>query len=172
MTKVWKQRLSFVAFWFAIATVGIGLAPSQASAAVNAYLIVSGVTGPSTSRPGAIDLLSFSFGVASGQKNFCSGPSVLKVLDVTSPVLAASVGGPPFSEVRIEYDKPVGDHQEVYFVLTFKNAQITSVQDSGSNENPTESVSFAPTSVGISFKPEKDDGTLGPAVTTVVQCTK
>ena len=134
MTKVLKQRLSSVAFGVALVTLGMALAPSSASAAVPAYLFVSGVPGPSTSRLGAIDALSFSFGVASGRKNLCSDLAVMKVLDETSPMLAAGVGQ-TFSEVRLEYDKPVGSAQVTYYVLKLVNVQITSVQQSGSNEN-------------------------------------
>ena len=45
-----------------------------------------------------------------------------------------------------------------------KDALITSVQLSGSNENPTESVSFAFQGVEIAYKAENDDGTLAGAV--------
>jgi type VI secretion system secreted protein Hcp len=62
------------------------------------------------------------------------------------------------------YDKPVGDKQADYFRIYLKDALITSVQLSGSNENPTESVSFAFQGVEIAYKAEKDDGTLDAAV--------
>jgi type VI secretion system secreted protein Hcp len=58
----------------------------------------------------------------------------------------------------------VGDKQEDYFRIWVKDALITSVQLSGSNENPTESVSFAFQGVEVAYKPEKDDGTLDAAI--------
>ena len=65
------------------------------------------------------------------------------------------------------YDKPVGKdatEQADYFRVYLEDALVTSVQLSGSNENPTESVSFAFQAVEIAYKAEKDDGTLAAAV--------
>lgn len=147
--------------------------------AVNAYLYVDGVEGPSTSKPKFIDILSFSWGVSqtsvygtgasgkeakAGRADF-SNLSVMKVLDKTSPLLADHcASGNILKEVYIVYDKPVGDKQEDYFRIYLKDALITSVQLSGSNENPTESVSFAFQAVEVAYKPEKDDGTLDAAI--------
>jgi type VI secretion system secreted protein Hcp len=147
--------------------------------AVNAYLYVDGVTGPSTSKAGFIDILSFSWGVSqtavygtgasgkeakAGRADF-SNLTIMKVLDKTSPLLADHCAtGNILKEVYILYDKPVGDKQEDYFRVYLKDALITSLQLSGSNENPTESVSFAFQAVEIAYKPEKDDGTLDAAI--------
>ena len=72
--------------------------------AVNAYLIIEGLPGPSKSRENAIDILSFSFG-ASMTSTYQSGSSgqeskagradvtnvtIMKVLDKTSPDLFAN----------------------------------------------------------------------------------
>jgi len=147
--------------------------------AVNAYLYVDGVEGPSTSNPGHIDVLSFSWGVSqtstygagasgkeakAGRADF-SNLSIMKVLDKTTPLLADHcASGDIIKKVYILYDKPVGDKQEPYFRIWLKDALITSVQLSGSNENPTESVSFAFQSVEYGYKPEKDDGSLEAAI--------
>jgi type VI secretion system secreted protein Hcp len=139
--------------------------------AVNAYLIIDGIPGPSTSRQNAIDILSFSFGAAN---NSVIGPgasgsesragradlsqiTVMKVLDKTSPSLFENcVQGNYLKKVDIVYDKPMGDKQEDYFKIHMQDALITSVQLSGSNENPTESVSFAFSKIKVSYNPEKD----------------
>jgi type VI secretion system secreted protein Hcp len=147
--------------------------------AVNAYLYVDGVTGPSTSKTGFIDILSFSFGVSqtstygagasgkeakAGRADF-SNLTIMKVLDKTSPLLFDHcASGNILTKVYIVYDKPVGDAQADYFRIYLKDALITSQQLSGSNENPTESVSFAFQSVEIAYKAENDDGTLAGAV--------
>jgi type VI secretion system secreted protein Hcp len=146
--------------------------------AVNAYLYVEGVTGPSTSKTGFIDILSFSWGVTqtstygagasgmeakAGRADF-SNLSIMKVLDKTSPILCNHcASGDILKKVYILYDKPVGDKQDDYFRIYLQDALITSVQLSGSNENPSESVSFAFQAVEIAYKAEKDDGTLGAA---------
>lgn len=147
--------------------------------AVNAYLYVDGVEGPSTSRTGCIDVLSFSFGVSqtstygagasgkeakAGRADF-SNLSIMKVLDKTSPLLFDHcASGNILPKVYILYDKPVGDKQQAYFRIWCKDALITSVQQSGSNENPSESVSFAFQGVEVAYSPEKDDGSLDAAV--------
>jgi type VI secretion system secreted protein Hcp len=112
--------------------------------AVNAYLYIDGVSGPSTSKAGLIDVLSFSWGVSQTQTYGAAG-DILK-------------------KVYILYDKPVGTEQQDYFRIYLQDALITSVQLSGSNENPTESVSFAFQAVEVAYKPEKDDGTLDAAI--------
>jgi len=146
--------------------------------AVNAYLYIDGIPGPSTSKTGFIDVLSFSWGVSqtavygtgasgkeakAGRADF-SNLTIMKVLDKTTPLLANSCwSGNILKKVYILYDKPVGTKQDDYFRVYLKDALVTSVQLSGSNENPTESVSFAFQCVEIGYKPEKDDGTLDAA---------
>jgi len=147
--------------------------------AVNAYLFIDGVEGPSTSRTGCIDILSFSWGVSqtsvygtgasgkeakAGRADF-SNLSIMKVLDKTTPLLCDHcASGDILKKVYILYDKPVGTAQQPYFRIWLKDALVTSVQLSGSNENPTESVSFAFQGVEVAYSPEKDDGTLDAAV--------
>ncbi len=147
--------------------------------AVNAYLYVDGVTGPSTSKTGFIDILSFSWGVSqtstygagasgkeakAGRANF-SDLTIMKVLDATSPLLCDHcASGNILAKVYIVYDKPVGDKQADYFRIYLGDALITSQQLSGSSENPTESISFAFQQVEVAYKAENDDGTLAAAV--------
>jgi type VI secretion system secreted protein Hcp len=139
--------------------------------AVNAYLVIDGIPGPSTSKSGAIDILSFSFGASqtavigagssggearSGRANV-SDVSIMKVLDKTSPLLFDHcVSGDYLKKVDILYDKPMGSAQEDYFKIHMEDALITSVQLSGSSENPMESVSFAFSKVKVSYAPEED----------------
>lgn len=147
--------------------------------AVNAYLYIDGVEGPSTSKPNHIDVLSFSFGVSqtstygpgasgkeakAGRANF-SNLTIMKVVDKTTPFLHDHcASGNILGEVYLLYDKPVGDKQDDYFRIYLKDALITSVQVSGSNEIPAESVSFAFQATEIAYRAEKDDGTLDGAI--------
>jgi type VI secretion system secreted protein Hcp len=99
-----------------------------------------------------------------GRANF-SDLTIMKVLDKTSPLLCDHcASGDILKKVYIVYDKPVGTEQQDYFRIYLKDALISSVQLSGSNENPTESVSFAFQAVEIAYKAEKDDGSLDAAV--------
>ena len=142
--------------------------------AVNAYLIIDGRPGPSTSLKDAIDILSFSFGASmtavigvgssggesrSGRANL-GDVSVMKVVDKTSPLLFDDcVTGNYLKKVDIIYDKPMGDNQEPYYKIHMEDALITSIQHSGSSENPMESLSFAYSKIKVSYNPE-DDGAL------------
>jgi type VI secretion system secreted protein Hcp len=144
--------------------------------AVNAYLVVDGRPGPSTSKKDAIDILSFSFGASqtavigqgssggearSGRANV-SDVTIMKVLDKTSPLLFDDcVTGNYLEKVDIIYDKPMGDSQEDYFKIHMEDALITSIQLSGSSENPVESISFAFSKVKVSYNPEEDGSLKG-----------
>ena len=144
--------------------------------AVNAYLIIDGRPGPSTSKENAIDILSFSFGasqtavigVGSSGSESRSGRaslhdiSIMKVVDKTSPLLFDDcVTGNYLKKVDIIYDKPMGDSQEDYYKIHLEDALITSIQHSGSNENPVESVTFAYSKIKVSYNPEKDGSLQG-----------
>lgn len=143
--------------------------------AVNAYLEIDGVEGPSTSKPKCIDILSFSFGAsqtstygegASGHeaksgRAHCGDVTVRKVADKTTPLLFDHcVTGDVLKTVTLYYDKPVKDKQEDYFKLELTDAVITSISLDGSQEHPTESLSFAFQKICVCYASEKDDGTL------------
>jgi type VI secretion system secreted protein Hcp len=141
--------------------------------AVNAYLVLDGIDGPSKSKKKAIDIMSFSFGsshsamissasggeLKAGKANF-QDLSVMKVLDKTSPELWAHCIKAIFvKKIEIFYDKEVDAKPEDYFKIELADALITSIQLSGSNEHPIESVSFTYSKVKVSYNPE-DDGKL------------
>ncbi|MDE3136164.1 MAG: type VI secretion system tube protein Hcp [Acidobacteriota bacterium] len=142
--------------------------------AVNAYLIIQGVEGPSTTRKNAIDIYSFSFGASmpvsiqqaggesrAGRANF-QDVSVMKAVDKTSPQLFQDcISGDFLTKVEVIYDKPMGDKQEDYFKIEMENAIITSISLSGSNENPVESLSFAFKKIKVSYNPEVDKSLQG-----------
>jgi type VI secretion system secreted protein Hcp len=138
--------------------------------AVNAYLIIDGRPGPSTSKTNAIDILSFSFGASqtsvigvgssggearAGRANM-SDLSIMKVVDKVSPLLFDDcVTGNYLKKVDIIYDKPMGNNQEEYYKIHLEDALITSIQHSGSNENPMESITFAYSKIKVSYNPEE-----------------
>jgi len=139
--------------------------------AVNAYLFVDGRPGPSTSKKDHTDILSFSFGASNtavigagssggesraGRANL-SDVTIMKVMDKTSPLLFDDCcTGNYLKKVDIIYDKPMGDDQQDYFKIHMEDALITSIQFSGSSENPVESISFAFAKIKVSYNPEED----------------
>ena len=144
--------------------------------AVNAYLVIADRPGPSTSKQDAIDILSFSFGASqtavigpgssggetrAGRANLAD-ISIMKVVDKVSPLLFDDcVTGNILKTVDIIYDKPMGDSQEDYFKIHMEDALITSIQLSGSSENPVESISFAFSKVKVSYNPEEEGSLKG-----------
>ena len=138
--------------------------------AVNAYLKIDGRPGASTSKKDYIDVLSFSFG-ASMQHVIGPGAAgaesrvgradvhnltVMKVIDKVSPLLFDDcVTGNILKTVDLVYDKPMGDQQDEYYKIHMEHVLITSIQNSGSNENPTESISFAFEKLKVSYNPEE-----------------
>jgi type VI secretion system secreted protein Hcp len=144
--------------------------------AVNAYLIIDGRPGPSTSKADAIDILSFSFGASQANvigvgssggearagRASLSDLSIMKVADKVSPLLFDDcVTGNILKKVDVIYDKPMGDQQEDYFKIHLEDALITSIQLSGSSENPVESISFAYAKVKVSYNPEEGGALKG-----------
>jgi type VI secretion system secreted protein Hcp len=139
--------------------------------AVNAYLFVDGRPGPSTSKKDHTDILSFSFGASNtavigagssggesraGRANL-SDVTIMKVMDKTSPLLFDDCcTGNYLKKVDVIYDKPMGDDQQDYFKIHMEDALITSIQFSGSSENPVESISFAFAKIKVSYNPEED----------------
>lgn len=160
------------------AAVAFGAAASAAQvfAAAYPYLVIDGIAGPSTSKRDAIDIFSFSVGVSApdagkAQKAACSNLTVMKALDKTSPVLLQAVlTGRPFTTAVLVYDRTNGDQRQTYFTLTLENAVLTSVHESGSNENPTESISLKSNSMIARYWPELPNGTLGDPVVTKLTC--
>jgi len=148
--------------------------------AVNAYLIVDGIPGPSTSKTGAIDVLSFSISAsmtttygtgASGMESKAGRAdlgnlSIMKVLDNTSTDLFKScVSGNVIKSVILLYDKPLqgSTTQADYYRIYLADAMLTNFAHSGSAENPTESLSFAYQAIEIAYKAEQDPSTLAGA---------
>ena len=134
------------------------------------------VPDPAPARQDAIDILSFSFGASmtavigagsSGARPGRAAPMwamsrIMKVLDKTSPLLFDDcVTGNYLKKVDIIYDKPMGDNQEDYFKIHMEDALITSIQLSGSSENPVESISFAFSKIKVSYNPEEDGALKG-----------
>ena len=144
--------------------------------AINAYLEIDGVEGPSTSKPNCIDILSFEFGAsqtcvygegASGHeakagRGSVSEVTIRKVTDKTTPHLFDHcVTGNILPKVTLYQDKPVGDKQEDYFKVELTDAILISHNiNSTGTQVPTETLNIAFQTITVSYAAEKDDGTL------------
>jgi type VI protein secretion system component Hcp len=166
----------------AIIGLGVGLllvGAAPASASIRLYLELSGVTGPSISRLGAIDITSFGQSVSSllsGKLDAaaCGKLTVQKQLDQTSPVLMEhAMIGTMFQQAVLAMAVSVGAAQsQDQFSITMNNAVVVSVTDDGASGSdlPSESIALQAPSYVVSFLPQNPDGTLGAPVTATVDC--
>jgi type VI secretion system Hcp family effector len=157
-------------------------AAGPAAAAGVLYLQIPGVTGPVTATgfKGAIEVLSFSMGAqapgsaARGKLRtgeICSDLAVMKLVDQTSPILFQhTVFGFFYKNVTLTFSQAQGDQLEPVYKLVLNNAAIQSVEESGANEIPTESVSFKASSWTVTYSPTLSTGQPGSPVTTTVTC--
>lgn len=143
--------------------------------AVDAFLYIADRKGPSLKRSGAIDIMSFSFGAsmassygtgrsggeAATGNAAASDVSVMSVSDGLTPLLFADLcKGHIFPTVKVEYEKPIGDVQTPFFTTELEDAFLTSLQLSGSSENPMVSMSFAAEKIKIAYDAQDDTGAL------------
>ena len=149
-------------------------------AAIDAFLQLDGITGESrdSRHPGAIELNSWSFGVANAGVHATSsgggtGRVAFQEIHVTAAVSLASpqlmlhcATGKHITQGTITVRK-AGDTAasgQEFLIVVMKDVVITSVQNNtNTNEGPTETFTLAFSKVEFEYKPQKPDGTLGPA---------
>ena len=143
--------------------------------AVDYYLKLDGINGEATSQgfEQQIQLLSFSWGgsqVSSVAGTTGSGAgkvdladlSVMKHYDSASPLLFKSLcSGTHVPTAVLSATKSTGAGKPTAFLtITLSELFITSLQDSGSSEIPSESVSFSYAKIEIDYSVQNADGNL------------
>ena len=141
--------------------------------AVDVFLKLGDIKGESkdSKHAGEIDVLSWSWGISqtgsmahgggggAGKANF-SDVSIMHALDKASPVLMkACATGEHIKEATLTARK-AGKGQQEYLIVKMNDILITSVQPSGSSEDPMESFSLQASKVDLEYKPQKEDGSL------------
>jgi type VI secretion system Hcp family effector len=157
--------------------IGTLLAARPAAASGVLYLNLPGIVGSVTTEghEGEIAVLSFSMGVSSPTRRVpaevCTDLSVLKFLDQTSPLLfQQTLFGVDFKTATLNFVDTVAGRAVTRFTITLHNASMTSVQESGANEQPTELVSLHGTSWTATYFPLKSDGTPDAPASTTIRC--
>jgi len=145
--------------------------------AVDVFLKLGTIGGESTddAHKGEIDVLSWSWGIAqsgtmaggggggAGKASF-NDLSFMHNFDKASPaVMTACATGEHIKDATLVARK-AGKGQQEYIIVKMTDILITSVQPSGSSENPMESVSMQFAKVDIEYKPQKADGSLDAGV--------
>ncbi len=144
---------------------------AQTAAAGSIFLFIPGVPGESTDdrRRDWIDLQSMQVGVAN---KICSGVTVSKDLDSTSPVLsgAALIGG-AYPSMTLEVTT-LGERPQTYLSYALANVTVIAVSASTAGGRVAESVTLYPTTLTMTYRPTQNDGTQGAAVTFTLNCAR
>lgn len=148
------------------------LASTVQAASAEVFLLIPGVPGESADarHPGWIDVRSMSAGVAN---KVCSGVTISKSLDTSSPVLsAAALTGGVYPSMTLEVTSQ-GDNPRTYLTYALANVTVISVSVATDFETSVfESVSLYPTTLTMTYRPTQSDGSQGAPVTFTLNCTK
>jgi type VI secretion system secreted protein Hcp len=143
---------------------------------VDVFAKIGDIKGESkdAKHPDEIDVLSWSWGVSQGGSNMGGGKGAGKAnfsdlnfmhaLDKASPVLMKACAMGDHYDTATLVSRKAGKGQQDYLIIKMKEVFITSVQPSGSSENPMESVSISFGHVDLEYKPQKADGSLDAGV--------
>ena len=155
-----RSKISFLALLVAVSVC----LPIQSRAAYNSFLSITGISGPATNN--LIPILSYSFGLsAAGNNPNFSDVSVLKTLDLTSPLLAFQCANAQTNATAVLTVVHSTSGNAIYTV-TLNNVAISSYQISGSSELPTESLSLTYTAITWTYQALDGSGNkVGPEVT-------
>jgi type VI secretion system secreted protein Hcp len=145
--------------------------------AVDVFLLIGDIKGESkdSKHEGEIDVLSWSWGLSNpvtgqtggglgaGKANF-SDISFMHAVDKASAALMTACAMGNHYDTATLVSRKAGKGQQEYMIVKMKEVFVTSVQQSGSSEHPTESVSLAFSHVDLEYKPQKADGSLDAGV--------
>jgi type VI secretion system secreted protein Hcp len=150
-----------------------------ASAAIETYLKIDGITGESTStaHPGEIQLLSFSVSLmqeggaafgGGGGAGKVSVPAVQvtkRVDSVSVPLFLACVTGKHAKTARLSVAK-TGDKSGDFLILSLEDVLVSGCAVSGqaADMTPTEQISLSASKIAWEYHPQKPDGSFGPSV--------
>jgi type VI secretion system secreted protein Hcp len=160
--------------------VATGIAASTtAVAASDMFLKLSGVQGESqdSKHKNEIDVLSWSWGTSTGLAKTKRGTvpeaciqdlHLVKIVDSASPALITmAVMGQVAPDAVLTVRKSGGDIPNEYFILRMTNVSVSSFQTGGSDFGGqlTEQVTLHFDQLKGEYRPQKPDGSSGPAIT-------
>jgi type VI protein secretion system component Hcp len=165
-----------------LCTALFGLVTFAAHGAETFLMLIPGVSGESTTAgyAGWINVNDFSFVVANNAaetpsgitvgKGSCQPLKLDKLLDSTSPVLAAAVfSATVYPTITIAaVDSGTVNYQSLTVTLT--NAVIGSISLSGTGTSKSETIILIPTSIQVNYVPLTPAGTLGGSISHTINC--
>lgn len=128
-----------------------------------AYVKFDGVDGESqdSQHEGEIDVLSWSWGTTSNAKASCLNDVVIvKNSDIATPVLLMDqVIGKEYSTAILSVSRPALTRVRDYLVIVFKNVRVNTIaiSGSGSDERPTEQITFSFDELTYTYFPLSND---------------
>ena len=145
------------------------LATGPVYAAIHTYLLIPGVPGESVAdrHEGWIDVEALSVGVTAG---VCDGFTLQKRLDKASPLLsAAALFRTVYPTATIEAVKD-GIGFQRFLIYSLESVSVYSVAVKHTADSVTEVVTLRPATITITYYPQRPDGSLDAAITSVVPC--
>jgi type VI protein secretion system component Hcp len=154
------------------ALVLLAAGTTSAVAATDTYLYIPGVPGEALAAGFEewIQVETFSVGVVD---RACSGFTVMKLLDTSSPILsAAALSGVTYPSMTLKSVK-TGDTQQVFLTFSLTSVVVRSVGLKNAAAGiPMEQVTFEPAVIAMSYSPQNPDGSLGQPIQNTLTCSK
>jgi type VI protein secretion system component Hcp len=144
------------------------LIPAVQIAAANVYVEIPGVPGEAehVDHQRWIAATSMQVGVAN---KICSGVTLAKSLDTSSPVLsAAALTGAIYSTVKIEVTIPGGDREFVFLKYLLSNVTVNSISANVVSATVSESVTLQAQTLTMTYTPSGG----GAPVSFTLNCKK
>ena len=153
--------------------------PAAADAAVDVFLKIEGIPGESTAQKGEIEVLSWSWGMAqvANQSGSARMPSkgcitelnLMKNVDKATPkLMGALVSGTVLKNAKLSLRK-AGEQQLEFFTIEMETVLVSSLQESGSSEMPSESLALRFAKATVTYTGQKPDGTIGDKTPVTIQ---
>ena len=186
------MQKSFVA----MASLLLGLSVAHSASAADIFLLnVPGIAGEVTLKgyEGWISVTAFSAGFtnsdnrgagggAEAGRTSCQELRVVKMLDITSPEVAAAVASAHhYSNVKLAVLKEGAEQNPEFLRFTLSNAIFTSVTFGGSTQTSAvadvtttaqvETLALRANHISMQFVPQTAKGSAGTPVTSVVDCS-
>ena len=163
------------------ASLGLTIAGTCSAATVDWFLKLDKIQGESTDarHKGEIDVLAWSWGVAqaasSGNganragKACISDLAFTKLIDKATPQLIGNAATGLRIANAVLIGRKAGRDQVEFLKIELTNVLVSSFQSGASTSAvPTESISLSFTSMTVEYREQKEDGSLGNAVTATI----
>jgi len=184
MNQFRKSLISRPLLAGAAAAGALALAGGAAQGAIFAKITTPTITGDATApgHEGEIELFSFqegwgrtskygNSGVVLGRAA-CSGVTVTKSVDRSSlPLVDTIIKGNSLGKVVISITRESASGTPVnFYTITLHNAVVDGISQSSGGDRPSESLSFVPLTIDLSYQPGAGDAKTSPPITSSIDC--